>query len=164
MDDFKTEQLRVREREKEGGKWVKERVGKTKGGWKGERERVQANEQAILAFLFWAAFTLRHMSPFSWSLHPLLTLLPSCHPDILHRHPWIIYILPVNPSFLEDKPARPHLTIRNPCMETCGRSHTRTSGRIDSQVCIISRRDFTMGNCIKSPLKNFSKKVRCSFW
>uniref|UniRef100_A0A672K9T0 Uncharacterized protein n=1 Tax=Sinocyclocheilus grahami TaxID=75366 RepID=A0A672K9T0_SINGR len=45
-------------------------------------------------------------------------------------------------------------------METCGCSHTRASGCIDSQVPKISRRDFTMGNCVKSPLKNFSKKDR----
>ncbi|XP_026075959.1 calcium-binding protein 1b isoform X2 [Carassius auratus] len=45
-------------------------------------------------------------------------------------------------------------------METCGCSHTCASGCIDSQERKISRRDFTMGNCVKSPLKNFSKKDR----
>ncbi|KTF91880.1 hypothetical protein cypCar_00033092 [Cyprinus carpio] len=57
----------------------------------------------------------------------------------------------------EDKPAD-LLTIHNPCMETCGCSHTCVSSCIDSQVRKISRRYFTMGNCVKSPLKNFSKK------
>lgn len=72
MDGFKTEQLRVREREKEGGKWVEKREwGKRREGER-ERKRVQASEQAILAFLFWAALhTETHVS-FFWSLHPLL--------------------------------------------------------------------------------------------
>ncbi|XP_077099602.1 calcium-binding protein 1b isoform X2 [Siphateles boraxobius] len=45
-------------------------------------------------------------------------------------------------------------------METCGCMHTRACGSFDSQACKINRRDFTMGNCVKLPLKNFSKKDR----
>ncbi|XP_055063750.1 calcium-binding protein 1b isoform X2 [Misgurnus anguillicaudatus] len=51
-------------------------------------------------------------------------------------------------------------------METCGCTHThaalhtRACGRSDFYSRKFSTRDFIMGNCVKSPLKNFSKKDR----
>ncbi|XP_051540595.1 calcium-binding protein 1b isoform X3 [Myxocyprinus asiaticus] len=51
-------------------------------------------------------------------------------------------------------------------MEPCGYTHTHATvhtcayGHTDSCKQEISTRDFTMGNCVKSPLKNISKKNR----